>query len=103
MEHKIGLNQSGQTIFIPRGDTISIELEENPTTGFLWAIEEADSIFSITQNNYQLQNDAMGGGGIRTIKFKSLGAGEGKIRLKNWQRWSGEVDRRFEVLIKSSS
>ena len=101
MQHKIFADSNQKTISIHKGDTITIELDETPTAGYNWEIEHADSAFVHLQSSeYKLrENTGIGGGGIRTMVFIVSGKGSESIKLKNAQRWSGDVYQRFELNI----
>jgi inhibitor of cysteine peptidase len=102
MLHNIGINDSGQTIYTSAGDTIQLQLEENPTTGYSWAIDSVAPFFSLQQNDYHLLSGAgIGGGGTRTIVFKIEQSGSGNISLKNRQPWSDDVYQTFEIAVKA--
>lgn len=102
MLHQIGIDDNRQIIHASAGDTIQLQLEENPTTGYSWAIENAEPFFTLQHNDYQLLSGAgIGGGGTRTIVFKVEQSGSGKISLKNKQPWSGDVYQTFEVDVKA--
>jgi len=43
----------------------------------------------------------IGGGGLRTMVFLFDKQGQGKIKLKNSQRWSGDVYKQFEIDVSA--
>ncbi len=103
MNHKIAADSNHKNIVVHKGDTIEIELEETATTGYSWEIEGVDNnIAALQSNNYKMYEGAgIGGGGLRTMVFLVGGQGQGKIKLKNAQRWSGDIYKQFEIDVSA--
>jgi predicted secreted protein len=103
MHHKISADSNAKSIAVHKGDTIEIQLEETPTAGYSWEIDNIDSnIVKLQSSDYKLYNEGgIGGSGIRTMVFLVDGQGNGKLRLKNSQRWSGDIYRQFEVNVNA--
>ena len=98
MHHKIAAdNSSGITAH--KGDTIEVQLDETPTAGYSWEIDSLDSnILELQASDYKLYEGAgVGGGGMRTMLFLVKNVGNGKIKLKNSQRWSGDIYKQLEI------
>src|SRR4051812_1132305 len=104
MEHVVSMAQNNQTVTAQKGDTIHLALEENPTTGYAWDIATMDSgILQLQSSDYKLnQGSAIGGGGMRDMIFIVQQAGNGRIRLENKQRWSGDVYQQFEISVNAN-
>lgn len=103
MIHEVTVAQNTQTLFVSPGDVIRIQLEENPTTGYAWKMEETPPLLSVQKNDYELfQNTGIGGGGKRTIELSVEQSGQASIQMKNWQRWSGDVYQTFELNVEST-
>ena len=101
MEHQITIENKGETVFASLDDTIRIELEENPTTGYSWVLEQETPMFLIVSNNYHLpKGRGVGARGMRTIILKIVQNGNSQINLKNWQRWSGSVYQTIELFVE---
>ena len=100
MNHKISAGSSTH-IAVNKGDTIEIQLDETPTAGYSWEIDNMNSnIFELQSSDYKLHDSAgIGGGGIRTMLFLVNNQGSGNIKLKNSQRWCGDVYKQFEVSV----
>lgn len=81
------------------GDTIQINLDETPTTGFKWEISELNkSAITLLSSEYRLYEGAgVGGGGKRTIELLVNKESSGQIRFENRQPWSGDVYKTFEI------
>ncbi|HDR6218685.1 protease inhibitor I42 family protein [Bacillus cereus] len=94
---------SGRTVTMSIGDTFSIQLKENPTTGYRWALEEIEGI-KLVQDDFKSSNNGIGSSGLRIFQLRTTKDGVYEIYIKNWQEWSGEasiVDR-FYITIHVS-
>lgn len=102
MHHKVSAD-SNTAIAAHKGDTIEVQLEETPTAGYSWEIDKMDTdIFELQSTDYKMNAGAgIGGGGIRTMIFLVEGQGDGKIKLKNAQRWSGDIYKQFELSVSA--
>jgi predicted secreted protein len=104
MQHSVSIDSNKKTLTVQKGDTIEIELDETPTSGYNWEVDSVDqNLCELVSSDYSLYAHAgIGGGGVRTMIFRIKNSGNGTIKLKNWQRWSGDVYQSFEVAVKAS-
>jgi inhibitor of cysteine peptidase len=82
---------------------LEVQLPENPTTGYRWAVAEYDArILHLEESALASGGGGIGGGGVRAFAFRALLGGETPLRLKHWREWQGEssVDDRFEVTVR---
>ena len=102
MHHKISAG-SNTNIAAHKGDIIEVQLDETPTAGYSWEVDNIDSnIVKLQSSDYKLYNEGgIGGSGMRTMVFLVDGHGNGKIRLRNSQRWSGDIYRKFELSVNA--
>jgi len=79
-KHRIALN---------RGETLLVELAENPTTGYRWHVEELNGNYiELNDTNFSPANqadDAEGSAGLRSFTFKASGLGKTMLVLANKQ------------------
>jgi len=75
--------QNGGTVALIVGDTMQIQLDGNPTTGYIWEADTLDtSLFEQAgPPKYTRNNNLTGGGGTYVFTFKALQAGSGHLRL----------------------
>jgi inhibitor of cysteine peptidase len=94
----------GKTFTVRRGDAIVINLPENPTTGYQWAIARIDSnLIELQNSKFTLpQNESLGSGGERSFLFKTKATGTAKLELKEWRHWEGDrsILQRFKVTFQ---
>ena len=101
MEHKLTMDSNQKTLTVHKGDLIEIDLDETPTAGYNWEIESmGNKNCKLVSSEYHVYARAgIGGGGIRSMIFRVEDAGNCNIKLKNWQRWSGDIYQHFEVNV----
>lgn len=91
---------SGRTVEVAEGDSVTIRLKENPTTGYRWAVETSGGLEWV-EDDFELGGPAVGAAGTRVLLFRATRPGSHTLRLKNWREWEGEssVTDRFEANI----
>ena len=97
-------DDQGKTFEVRQGNTISIRLAENPTTGYEWELGAInEQIIELQDSDFSTPPETgIGGGGTRTLTFKAQSPGTVKIQLKLRREWEPEdaaIDR-FEVTIR---
>jgi inhibitor of cysteine peptidase len=88
-----GAKDAGKTVTVAVGARFSVELEENPTTGYKWSSPEFDAkVLALTGDEYApAEGAAIGGGGKRTFGFVARAAGRAAIRLAYRRPWERDV------------
>jgi inhibitor of cysteine peptidase len=85
------------------GDQINVSLDEKPSTGYRWEIEQADTTVLVpgARTYVQAQGTGVGGGGMMSLSFAARSPGTAAIRMKLWRPWEGEasVRARFAVTV----
>lgn len=105
-EIKLTRNDNGKTVEAQVGDSVVIELSENPTTGYIWSLDlnKGASIVSLINSMYTISNNSgIGGGGMRKFILNVQSAGIATIEIKLRQPWEPEstaIDR-FNIVIKA--
>lgn len=73
-----------QPVSLNVGDTLAVELDGNPTTGFLWLVADGVATNVIAQEgnaSFSPKADMPGSPGKVTLTFKAKTAGEQKLEL----------------------
>lgn len=94
-----------QTIETKNGDTFSVVLEANPTTGFQWESYFNSSYIELVNREYTPHSpELIGSGGHETFNFLALKSGETEITfsyLRSWEKGKPPIEKRFyEIIIK---
>jgi inhibitor of cysteine peptidase len=95
---------NGKSFEVHQGEVIGIRLEENPSTGYRWAIDHVDADFLTLQNSAfsPTSGGGIGSGGERTFTFKATKTGTAHIQLKLWREWEGDrsITNRYTLTIQ---
>ncbi|NTW00974.1 MAG: protease inhibitor I42 family protein [Oscillochloris sp.] len=95
---------SGKAISVKQGDTFQINLDENPTTGYRWAMDSQDTqVITLISDTYTTTSSGtmLGAGGTRMLTFQAATTGTIQLKLKLWRAWEGDssIGQRFETSI----
>jgi inhibitor of cysteine peptidase len=94
---------SGRTCEVHPDDVIVVRLEENPTTGYVWAVDKTDEEIVTLQSSRLLlpQEPKIGEGGTRVFTFRAETTGTASIHLKHWREWEGDASiiERFDITL----
>jgi inhibitor of cysteine peptidase len=103
---EVALTQAdnGKSVTMDPGETLQITLNENPSTGFRWALEGADNkILELLNSEYVPAAGLVpGGGGEHVWRFRAKNTGEARVVLKHWRSWEGDksIVERLEFTIQ---
>ena len=96
---------SGRTLHLDRGDTFTIRLVSNPTTGYLWQFGTPpydESVMILRGDKYiQPQEQLAGAPGKRSLTFLAEGSGRTGVRLiyvRPWEKNSQPV-KEFNLMV----
>ncbi|MCP3972861.1 MAG: protease inhibitor I42 family protein [bacterium] len=85
------------------GDVAEIHLEENPTTGFRWSIDELSPGLDVIDDKFHIAGTPLvaGASGVHEWRLRVAEPGSHTLRLRLAQEWEREsaADRRFTVDI----
>ena len=97
---------NGDSINLKINDTVEINLESNPTTGYGWFLSDKtnESIVSLVDSEYiasEKDEKMVGVGGYETFTFKAVSKGETRIILNHERPSEEDTDllETFEVTI----
>ncbi len=86
----LGAQDDGRTITLKSGDTLIIELEGNPTTGFSWEVGAVDDAILAAQGDPDYtasETGLVGSGGVFTFTFKAAHKGQTPLQLVYHRSW----------------
>ncbi len=103
VEHQLTAANANQSIEAKVGDTLVVELEGNPTTGFTWEATELDQavLEQVGEPEFNAESDLLGAPGVISLRFKATGPGQTLLKLVYHQPWEQDVppEETFEVTI----
>lgn len=74
-EVNLGSNDDGRTIDVKAGTVVTVELPENPSTGYSWAYTLDARVGEVIADNFISSGDQLGSGGMRVLKLQISGSG----------------------------
>jgi inhibitor of cysteine peptidase len=100
---RLDLHSSGQTVTVAPGDRLELGLEENPTTGFRWYVENDQNGVLILEDDAftHLRNGVSGSGGTRDLVFKVAKQGQTMLRASYRRSWETQMPphETFELTV----
>lgn len=94
---------SGSTITLAPGQTLLVNLDTNPSTGFAWLVEQEPDPKVLETVGEQVDVPQSGGqvgaGGTVTLTFVARDAGETAFALVYKQPWEAAGADRFELTV----
>jgi predicted secreted protein len=94
------------TIIVSKGESFKIIVRANPSTGYDWQMDEKltnTKVVIFINQNFKVDNDAVGSPGNETWNFKTIGTGETSIKLTYLRSWIPDKPAEikiFKVLVK---
>lgn len=98
-------SDNGKTIPLKVGAEATLRLPENPSTGYRWALDAADSsIAAVSQATEEAGGSAPGAGGAAQWTIRAAAPGSTTIKLKRWRPWEGDssVVERYQITVTVS-
>ena len=81
-------DDDGTSIVLEPGESFSVVLPGNATTGYSWRVEGIDAaILSAAEPVYVSDSELVGAGGVYTFTFTAAAAGETELRLVYLRPW----------------
>ena len=96
---------NGKTVDLRVGAEAELRLRENPSTGYRWALDAADSrLVAIEEGEYVSTAKMIGAGGETQWLIRAKAPGLTEIKLKRWRPWEGErsVVERYQITLRIS-
>jgi len=98
----IRASDEGDQIELRRGQTVAVELEGNPSTGYTWEAVELDEAIlrQIGEPSFTPESGAVGAPGTQILRFRAVGEGSTTLRLVYHRPWEdAEPERTFSVEV----
>ena len=82
-------SDNGGALSLTPGDTLAVQLQANPTTGYAWhTVLMPDGLFELSGSRYIADDQApgmLGGGGVQELTFTMRGS-TGGATMRGWLR-----------------
>lgn len=90
---------SGKAFTVNVGDTITVVLAGNPTTGYTWGADLSEEAAALLESAGEpeyvadaVDEDIVGSGGQFTFTFTAKAKGEAELRLIYWRSFEPDAD-----------
>ena len=89
---QLDADDNGRLVELKRGQSMTVSLESNPTTGFRWEAIELDEakLQQVGEAVFETKSDLVGASGIETFRFKATGVGETTLKLAYQRPWESK-------------
>lgn len=87
-----------------RGHTLEVILDENPSTGYVWALAKTPALFKAEEiyTPSKQAEPAVGAGGQKTYRFTALEAGSEELRIQHKRAWENTAVDEWKCRIRIS-
>jgi len=99
-QHKvITENDNGKTIYLNKGDTFSLKLKENPSTGYSWHLSLSKGLSLLETVYYPSESSkkgprlVVGAGGFHSWMIKAVADGRQQVKgiyKRSWEKNTGK-------------
>lgn len=100
-------SDSGKTLTYNLGETFSIKLPENPSTGYSWRFRTKPKsqliVSQISDHFEEPKTNRVGVGGEHTFVWQAVNAGEVEIRgfhMRPWVRSKEEPSVTYKIIVR---
>ena len=103
-EHVVTDDDNEKTISVQKGDSVTLQLSENPTTGYRWSLDQHDpSILEpVGGSTFSSSSTASGAGGRKDFVFAARAKGNTDIALTLRRAWEKQnpAKKQFHIRIE---
>ena len=95
-------HQQDDSIGAHVGETFTVELEGNPTTGYEWQLAQDDPRFRLIKKDYARPGPGVGAATKERFQIEALQSGSTTLTFTYKRGWETEVldTKRFQLRVK---
>ena len=92
---------NGTSVDLKTGETFTISLEGNPTTGYSWEVSSIDPavVEQVGEPDFKSDSKLIGAGGMFTFTFKAVSPGSAPVMLVYHRSWEKDVTPMYEYQV----
>jgi inhibitor of cysteine peptidase len=85
---------NGKQITLQKGQTLTISLEGNPTTGYTWEMVEPEGavLRQVGEPEFKADSELLGAPGVQTLRFEAVEAGQMILTLVYHRPWETDAE-----------
>jgi len=103
-EIRLGAQDEGGQVELKEDQVLVISLESNPSTGYMWEVEEADEkiLCQIGEIEFESESGLLGAPGKQILRFEAVAAGQTTFKLVYHRPWENDVKpaRTFSIQVQ---
>ena len=100
----INESKNNSAVEISAGDSLRVQLPENPTTGYRWHLQANGApMLRLVQDSFETAGNAPGSGGSRYWKFDADHPGSAELRMELRRSWQPQPVNSFAVTVTVSA
>ena len=89
---KLSMDDKGSQVELKKGQSLVIQIEGNPTTGYTWeAVELEDILRQVGETEFEADSKLTGAGGVQTLRFEAVKAGSTTLKLVYHRPWEKDT------------
>lgn len=93
---------NGRSVQVAPGDVLRVALEEAPTSGHRWRVEEDGApVCRLAGDEREGAGPGLGGAGLRRFAFEVVARGSARLSLAYGRSWAPAPSRRFTLLVEA--
>ncbi len=102
----IKIGDKEETVTLNNGETISLSVKSQLSTGYKWSVEKKPDVIEIVSENEVITDDTQLAGGFdyQIFRIKAVKSGQGEIVLQYYQPWKKEEnpykDKKIKIIVK---
>jgi inhibitor of cysteine peptidase len=86
------------------GETFSVVLDANPTTGYDWQGDFDEAFLKLAKKDFKAESELLGAGGKETFEFQALNLGKTQMTfsyLRSWEKGVEPIEKKvYEIEIQ---
>ena len=94
--------KDGRVINLAVGQSYTVVLDSNPTTGYSWKATYDGSKLELVAQEFTPASTALGAAGQEHIEFKALAKGTSEVNFAYQRPWEGNAERvvTYQFIVK---
>jgi len=94
-------SSEGREFVLAPGDQITLDLAENPSTGYRWHLSvEGVAALQLEEDVFEPMGAAVGAMGHRRWRFRADGEGEVQVQLEQRRSWERTAVKTFRFTLR---
>jgi len=104
-EVRLSAKDDGRQIELNEGQLLLVGLEGNPSTGYMWEVEEGSEeiIRQVGEIEFHPESDLLGAPGKQILRFQAVGPGQTTLKLVYHRPWEKGVEpaKTFSIKVEA--